>query len=180
MSSEAAPKARTSNAAQSLHEFPMKPFCIFSNRICIVALLTVGYQKFTFSWNDVSNRSASCVVKTGRMDLSWNGIGGLWLSSWKMGLNCARRDGNGAATEELRRSSVALICVEGIVAFATLAKSLSGDDGLRLELNRGVEIEPVRCRSFCPRSARSWRHFEASIGISYKVIVDAAEETIHT
>jgi len=128
----------------------------------------------------VSNRSASCVVKTGRIDLSWNEIGGLWLSSWKMGLNCARRDGNGAATEELRRSSVALICVEGIVAFATLAKSLSGDDGLRLELNRGVEIEPVRCRSFCPRSARSWPHFEASIGRSYKVIVDAAEETIHT
>jgi hypothetical protein len=104
----------------------------------------------------VSNRSASSVVNTGRIDLGWNGIGGLWLSSWKIGLNCARREGNGAATEELRRSSVALICVEGIVAFATLAKSLSEDCGLRLELNRGVEIDAVRCRSFCLGSALSW------------------------
>lgn len=39
---------------------------------------------------------------------------------------------------------MALICVEGIVALATLAKSLSGDDGLKLELNRGVEIDAVR------------------------------------
>lgn len=89
------------------------------------------------------------------MDLGWNGIAGLLLSSWKMGLNCARSDGNGAATEEFRRSSVALMCVEGIVAFATWAKSLSGDEGLRLELNRGVEIEAVLCRPFCPSSVRS-------------------------
>jgi hypothetical protein len=61
-----------------------------------------------------------------------------------MGLNCARRDGNGAATEELRRSSVALMCVDGIVALATFAKSLSGVEGLRLELKRGVEIDTVR------------------------------------
>jgi hypothetical protein len=71
-----------------------------------------------------------------------------------MGLNCARREGKGVAIEELRRSSVALICVEGIVAFATFAKSFSVDGGLRLELNRDVEIDAVRCRSFCPRSAR--------------------------
>ena len=66
------------------------------------------------------------------------------LSSWKIGLNCARSEGNGAATEELRRSSVALMWVEGIVALATLAKSLSGEDGLKLELKRGVEIDAVR------------------------------------
>ncbi len=77
---------------------------------------------------------------------------GLLLSRRNIGLNWARREGNGVATEELRRSSVALIWVEGIVALATLAKSFSGDDGERLELNRGVPIDLARCGSLCPRS----------------------------
>lgn len=84
-------------------------------------------------------------MKHGRIERGEKGRGSRVLSSWKIGLNCDRREGNGAAYGDERRSSVALVCAES-VAFATFEKSWSEVDESE---NVGDEMDLIFCCSLC-------------------------------